>query len=284
MKLRYLIITFCAFAASLFVSCSKEDNLNVPLLLEGDTWEPGQVDNWLYDNFTKPYNIQVKYRWDPFEVNYSKTLVPPMEDKVIPTMEAVKKIWIEPYVAEAGDMFIKRYAPKQYVLVGSAEYQNDGTIVLGQAEGGRKVTLMVLNQFDKKNLPVVKQMLHTIEHEFAHILHQTILYPREYKQITPSGYTASWYNTEDEEARELGFITAYSRANADEDFVEMVSTMLTEGKVGFDALVNNVGSETGKSFLRKKEAMVASYFQNSWGINIYSLQTRTELAIKELNK
>ena len=44
-----------------------------------------------------------------------KTLVPPLVSKVQPTMEAVKKIWIDPYIKVAGEDFIKIFCPKQYV-------------------------------------------------------------------------------------------------------------------------------------------------------------------------
>jgi substrate import-associated zinc metallohydrolase lipoprotein len=198
-------------------------------------------------------------------------------------MDVIKKIWIEPYVLRAGEVFVKQHAPKQFVLVGSAEYNNDGTIVLGEAESGRKVTLFVINNFEKTNVPAVKQMLHTIHHEFAHILHQTILYPREYKQITPSGYTASWYNTSDAAALSLGYITPYARASFDEDFVEMISTMLVEGHDGYEAIVNST-STAGKELLRKKEALVVAYFKESWNIDFYTLQAATEEAIINATK
>jgi substrate import-associated zinc metallohydrolase lipoprotein len=205
-------------------------------------------------------------------------LVPVKEDKVIPVMKVVKDTWIEPYVQKAGEAFVKEHAPKQFVLVGSAKYNDDGTIVLGEAESGRKVTLFVVNDFNRLNVPAVKQMLHTIHHEFAHILHQTILYPREYKQVTPSGYTASWYNTNDETARALGFITPYARASSDEDFVEMISMMLVEGRTGYEAILSKVPEE-GRALLRKKEAFVVAYFKQSWNIDFYSLQTATQEAI-----
>ena len=163
-------------------------------------------------------------------------------------------------------------------MVGSPQFNDDGTLVLGEAESGRKVTLFVINEFDSRNIFQVKEMLHTIHHEFAHILHQTVLYPREYKQITPSGYTASWYNTSDQAALNLGFITPYARASADEDFVEMIATMLVEGRDGFDQIVSQASPE-GQALLRKKEAIVIGYFQDTWHIDFRTLQELTDEAI-----
>lgn len=263
----------------MFGSCTSEDeNLDVSFL-DVETPERTAIDLWIRDNYTSPYNIAVDYKWKPYELPSNKVLVPVKEDKVIPVMEVVKQTWIDPYVLKAGEVFIKTHAPKQFVLVGSAEYNDDGTIVLGEAESGRKVTLFVINDFNKQNVPAVKQMLHTIHHEFAHILHQTVLYPREFKQVTPSGYTATWYNTSDATARALGFITPYARASFDEDFVEMISTMLVEGHDGYEAIVNGTTAE-GRALLRQKEAFVIAYFKQTWNIDFYALQAATEEAIE----
>lgn len=261
----------------IMMSCRDEDTLDVSFL-DTDPSEKSSIDLWIDENYTGPFNIAVEYKWDPYELPSNRVLVPVKEDKVIPVMKVIKDTWIDPYVLKAGEAFVKEHAPKQFVLVGSAKYNDDGTIVLGEAESGRKVTLFVVNDFNRQNVPAVKQMLHTIHHEFAHILHQTILYPREYKQVTPSGYTASWYNTDDETARALGFITPYARASSDEDFVEMISMMLVEGRTGYEAILSKVPEE-GRALLRKKEAFVVSYFKQSWNIDVYALQTATQEAI-----
>jgi substrate import-associated zinc metallohydrolase lipoprotein len=236
------------------------------------------IDTWLSDNFNKPYNIEVDYRWNAYEVPLNKTLVPPLVSKVQPTMEAVKAIWIEPYIKEASLNFIKKFCPKQYVLVGSANWNTDGTIILGTAEGGRKVVLYQINDFDKKNVEGVKQMLHTIHHEFGHILHQNILYPLPFKQITPGTYTSNWYNITEDEALNLGYVTSYSMSGPDEDFVEMVATMLVEGKVAYDARVKTANA-TAQEAIRKKEQIVVDYFQKAYNINFRNLQTTTQAAI-----
>ncbi len=251
--------------------------------LGGTVLTKSTTDNWLTDNFTKPYNIEVKYRWDPFEVPLDKTLVPPLVEKVRPTMEAVKAIWIEPYIKEAGADFIKKFCPKQYILVGSANWNDNGTIILGTAEGGRKVVLYQINDFDKKNVAGVKQMLHTIHHEFGHILNQNILYSVAFKQITPGDYTSNWYNISEEEALNLGFVTSYAMSSADEDFVEMIATMLVEGKTAFDARVATANA-TAQAAIRKKEQIVVDYMNKAYGINFRSLQATTQTAITEFSK
>jgi hypothetical protein len=95
-------------------SCRKEEDLDTSTLLGlgGETWAKGPIDRWLFDSLTKPYNIEVKYRWDPWEVNLDATLVPPDESKVIEAMSAMKQIWIDPFNAETGsELLIKSTRP-----------------------------------------------------------------------------------------------------------------------------------------------------------------------------
>lgn len=281
-NMKWSSIILMAFALTVLFSCQKEEELDVSYFdYRGDNWEKGPLDEWLYQNFVVPYNIEVKYRFDRNELALNRVLVPPREDKVMPVMETINQTWIEPYIAEAGEAFIKKLSPKQFVLVGSPQFNTDGTITLGTAEGGRKVVLYVLNDFEKSDEEAVKQMLHTIHHEFAHILHQTVMYPEEFKRIS-TGYTASWSDYSLTDARSRGFISEYARSSPDEDFVEMISFMLVEGKKGFDAIVNSAPEEA-QAALRKKEKVVEQYFQEAWNVNIYKLQARTEAAINALD-
>ncbi|WP_114783250.1 zinc-binding metallopeptidase [Botryobacter ruber] len=278
-KIYKLLLLF--LTATLAFSCSEEDEPDISGIdFTGDNWEKSALDNWLYENFVVPYNIEVKYRFDRYEVPLDRVLAPVMEDKVIPVMEAIKHTWIDPYEAEGGSTFIKRLSPKQFVLIGSASYNDNGTITLGTAEGGRKILLFVINQFSKSDKEEVRQMLHTIHHEFAHILHQTVMYPQAFQNIS-TGYTASWNDFSLADARSRGFITEYARSSPNEDFVEMVSIMLIEGKAGFDAIVNSQPAEAREDF-REKEQLVVRYFKETWNIDFYSLQARTQTAINTL--
>ncbi|MDR2285718.1 MAG: putative zinc-binding metallopeptidase [Sphingobacterium sp.] len=273
--------------AGLSMSCSKSEVLpDAPILgLGGETWVAGPIDKWLETNFVSPYNIEVKYKWDPFELNYLRNLVPVKEDKVELVMTAVRDIWIAPYVKSAGEDFIKKYSPKVFMLAGSAEHNNDGTIVLGQAEGGRKIVLMVVNKFAKESPDQVVQMLHTIHHEFAHILHQNRLYPVEWKSLNPQHYTAAWFNSTDQLAQSQGLVTAYAKASPDEDFVETVSVLLVYGQQAFDTVANNPNLPVeARNILRKKEDIVVRYFQREYGINFRTLQADTQKAIQEFIK
>ncbi len=301
MHMKHLTISLLLLA--LFAGCRRDDapgNVdNIPGL-GGDDWAKGPVDTWIIDSLTTPYNMTVKYKWEQGELDPAKALVPPHEAKIIPVLSTIRRGWIKPFEDEMGALFVKRFTPKYFVLVGSSQYNMDGTITLGTAEGGRTIELYTLNDFRVNWMPGfvpgdsanVKLMFHTIQHEFGHILNQTVAYSPDYKRITVGKYTANWVNYTDDEARRRGFISAYSMSAPDEDFVEIVATMLTEGRSGFDRIVNNVtvaggdGTQpaTARALLRQKEAMVVEYYRNSWGVNFYNLQSRTRAALVALIK
>jgi substrate import-associated zinc metallohydrolase lipoprotein len=202
---------------------------------------------------------------------------------------------MEPYILQAGELFFKRYSPKLFVLAGSANWNMDGSITLGTAEGGRKIVLYLLNDFKNKSMAgyvpsdsvIPKQMYHVIHHEFTHILDQTIRRPVAFDEVTKGFYTADWINTDDYSARQDGFVTAYALSSPGEDFAEMVSIMLIEGKSGFDNIVNSISGTSvrgttaaeAQAKLRQKESIVVNYFKQSWNIDFYTLQLRVRNAI-----
>lgn len=299
-KVAFFVLSLGAF----FTSCKKEDALgnvdNIPGL-GGDTWASGPIDKWIYDTLTVPYNIGVKYKWDQFELNnyFDKTLVPPKEERIIPVMSSIKKVWIDTYISEAGNLFFKTISPKFMVLVGSPIYVR-GAIVEGFAEGGRKIVLSNINNFRIKGMPgyttadtdVVIRMFHVIHHEYSHILDQNIKVPIEFSASSANSYTSDWLNISDNEALSEGFITPYAQSSKDEDWAEMVSLMLVQGKPWFDNLVNSINytgttangltAEQARARLRQKETTVVSYFKQAWNIDFYNLQAKTKAAINAL--
>lgn len=277
---------------ALVTSCRKDENGSLdtpPYGLGGDTWKNNNIDKWIYDSLTVPFNIAAKYRWDAWELELDKTLVPPDTSKVIPSLQGLKAVGFMPYIQQTGNSeLLRRYAPKNFVLVGSPQYNYNGSITLGQAEGGTKITLYLINYFSrlKKDSASFKQMIHTIHHELGHILNQNVSISINYKTIT-GGYTATWFNVSDASARAQGFITAYAMAAPEEDFVEMVSSILIGGPNGptgydnYEKLLTQAGATTSAAYLnlKAKEAMVVDYFTKTWNIDLYGLQAKCRAAL-----
>jgi len=295
MKKIYIIAILLAFS---FFSCKENEEIT-DSILSNATVEKTALDTWIFDNFTKPYNIEIKYRWDESEVAGDKILTPVKPEKVQPFLEAVLKIWIEPYIEVIGADFIKKFIPKQLVLVGSGNYMSDGSVMMGQAESGKKITIFGINDFSTKRRSKLVSQFHTIHHEFAHILHQTKMYPTTFGEITPGEYTNQWYDPKvNKTYKEKGFITEYSMSNINEDFVEIVSTLLTseaddwkfktrEFKIyqgeGFGAPVDEEKTRIARELIQKKEKIVVDYFKRSWNIDLYELQTIINSAIDNLD-
>lgn len=298
MKLKKLI-AISVLVILCFSSCRKEETLTVDDIpgLGGDTWVQGPIDKWVHDSLTTPLNIDVGYKWNSFALNLlDKNVIPVKEEIVIPVLGAIKRVWINTYSAEIGAAAFKSLVPKFLVLAGSGAYDYEGAIA-GLAGGGRQIVLLELNYFRNKTMPgftltdtiIQKNTFMIVEHEFAHIFDQNKLRPFDFDKISQGLYSSDWINVgSNAESRKDGFITPYSSSKASEDFAEMVSYMLVEGKSGFDRLVNEITGTSvrgttatqAKERLHQKEAIIVDYFKKSWNIDFYSLQARTRAAIE----
>ncbi|AMP99367.1 hypothetical protein AY601_2477 [Pedobacter cryoconitis] len=234
-NIRQVKILLLALVAISIFSCKKSEKLVLQdNYLGGEVSGTTPLDKDLYNLLVKPYNIEVKYKWDQSEFDMQYTLVPPQVDKVLPAATALKQIWIDPYNTETGsDLFMKTYSPKQLILSGSPQLNKDGTSTEGVAEGGLDILLTNINAINVKNTADAKDLLHLIHHEFTHILNQKKAYTTDYNKVTPSDYIAEWYNSP-VNPLSLGFISGYARKAPEEDFAEMVSLMLTWGKDGYE--------------------------------------------------
>lgn len=277
-------LSSCLFlAAAIMLSvtgCRKKDDLTDrvdKMNFISDLYQiNGPIDQWLFDKFTVPYNIRIQYKWDRSKVDLSKTMTPVDEARVIPVGEKLLKYYLEPYQAEAGDYFVKKYPPKEYLFVGSPEYNTNGTITLGSADAGRKVILFRLNEINDDEWSSVQRMLKTVHHEFAHIMDQTRAVPPEYGSLNKADYVDDlWPDFDEQEGHDLGFVSKYARKVKSEDFAEMVAILLVYGQANFDAIVANA-APTGREKLRKKEEMVVDYFKLNWDIDFRSLQQRIQ--------
>jgi len=273
-------------------SCKKDKFTPLttpPPGLGGDTWAQDATDIFIHDSMTVPYNVAVYYKWLPGQLDFPSEITPPDEANVIPMLKALLNVAYAPYNQQTGSTtFLRKYLPKALEMAGSAEYLPNGAIFLGQAEGGTAMLLYQVNNYSRKKADsnTFKQTMHTMHHEFGHILHQNVLYPASYKTIS-TGYTAQWYNVSSPDARAQGFITAYAMSGPDEDFVEMISSMLAGGDTGpsggydeYEALLTQTGGpgSPGYTTIKAKEAVVVDYFQRVWNIDFYALRTKCRTA------
>lgn len=278
-KIQYIGMVLCIMLA---FSCRKDTELlDVDLsTYNSDSFKTGPVDEWIYNNLTVPYNVEVKYRFDRGMGDISNNIAPPELSKVQPVSEMILNGFIKVYEKIAGPSFIKTYTPKQFALWGSLTYRSNGVTVLGTADNGRRIVLYDINNLDLKNPAGVKRRLRTIYHEFTHILNQLVAIPPSFEQVTPGDYTGDWTNSAntDEIARDLGYVSRYARDKYTEDFAEMAAHLLVEGQVWFDLRVEAASAE-GAAKLRQKESIVIDYFKQYFNIEFSDLQNEAANAL-----
>ena len=263
------------FAASIVLGACNEDKLDSHSIFNTESPERNAFDTWLLLNYIVPYNIQFNYKYIDKESDNTYNLIPAEYDKCVAMAKLTKYLWIDSYNELLGETFIKTYCPRMIQLIGSKAYNSQGSVVLGTAEGGLKITLYNVNELDVNN-PNIDFLntwfFKTMHHEFAHILHQTKNYSTDFNLISTDYQGPSWLNLEsDEIANTMGFITRYASFSPDEDFVEIISNYITHDADYWENVLNN-GGALGKIKLQKKFDIVRKYLKDSWSIDIDKLR------------
>ena len=266
------------FVGILAVSCSKEDNNFEDSIFDVTPPKRTALDKWIMDNYTTPYNIEATYLWDENLGKPDKFLYPPKLTSVQPSLQVVKKIWLDSYNEVGGENFVKKIAPRQVHLIGSYNVNHNGTIVLGDAGGGARITLYNTDYVDFRDLADITEFVHTIQHEYVHILNQN----KPYDQVAwnaigmeTGGYTTSWYNIDDAVSNTEGFVTSYARTNYDEDFAETASFVLLRSKVELEEFLDNLPSRA-RNIIERKIAIVVRYYKEQFNMDFWELRDAAE--------
>ena len=279
--------------ASLCVSSCLHDEIEEESVIKDSTVEQNDFDRWLEANFLKPYNIEFKYRYALNESDMGFYTVPADVESAIIYAHLVKYLCIDTYDEVAGVAFTRSYFPKMFFLIGTWEYRNNGSIVLGTAEAGKKIMLAGVNDLpdvfayyegaeldDYLNHYYIK----TIHHEFTHILNQTKAFSDAFKLITPATYVADACFDTDQYWRGRGYITDYSQSEPREDFAELLSEYVTHSAAWWDEQMQAAHAETtnvresdpsaefGDVLIQSKIDIVRDYMLNSWEIDIDDLR------------
>lgn len=267
-KAIYILLAFVAVAV---MNSCQEDPLSEKSVITVDQIKQNDFDKWLIANFVNPYNVDFVYRFSMNESDMNYYTIPPKYDLAVEMAHLVKYLCVDAYDEVAGIEFTRAYFPKMFFLIGEWEYRNNGTIVLGTAEGGRKILLSGINYLDQY-INDAEALNHwyikTIHHEFTHILNQTRPYPSEFKQVNGNGYVADNWSKEpyNSEYLQNGFFTAYSQENDAEDFAELMSEYVTHTAEYWNATVAKAGD--GAVFINRKLDIVRSYMEDTWGIDM----------------
>ena len=271
---KFIHLLIMALAAFVIPSCSEEE-LNPESIFDTTSPQRNEFDTWILKNYTEPFNIDLKYRFEDIESDLDYNVVPAKIENSIALAQLVKYLWMDVYVEIAGHDFLASYCPKIMHWVGSPEYNaSTGSMVLGTGEGGMKITLFNVNGLglENQNMDILNEWyFKTMHHEFAHILHQTKNYSTDFNEITEGQYTGEgWVNVTDAQMRKLGFVTAYGSSEVNEDFVETIANYVVKSDDEWQAILAEAGEEGAPLILQKLE-MVKDYLAESWNIDIQAL-------------
>ena len=260
-------------------SCVK-DEMSPNSVISVTQTKQNDFDRWLEANFLLPYNIDFKYRFEMNESDMNYFTIPADYEYSVVMAHLVKYLCVETYDEVAGITFTRTYFPKMFFLTGEWEYRNNGTIILGTAEGGKKIFLAGVNLLEETltkgygefagnpTESLNHYFIKTIHHEFTHILNQNVDYPVDFAMITGTDYVAdSWsdapFNTE---FLQRGFITDYAQHSDGEDFAEMLSEYITHNQQWWDTQIDKAGEKGSR--INAKLDIVRNYMKDSFDIDI----------------
>ena len=280
---RTILYSLVALLGLTLTACVKDEMSEKSVITVSKT-KRNDFDRWLEANFLLPYNIDFKYRFEMNESDMNYFTIQADYEYSIVMAHLVKYLCVETYDEVAGITFTRSYFPKMFFLTGEWEYQNNGTIILGTAEGGKKIFLAGINLL-KETLEkgygdfagnpsesLNHYFIKTIHHEFTHILNQTVDYPIDFAMITGTGYVAdSWSDAPfNKEFLQNGFITDYAQHSDAEDFAEMLSEYITHDQTWWQGQIAKAG-DAGR-LIDAKLDIVRTYLQDSFGIDIDQLR------------
>ena len=287
MKKIYLLVLAAILSLS-FASCS-EDNPSGDSIFQNKAVKRDNFDKWLLDNYTYPYNIDFKYKMEDIYSDMKYHLVPADSAKSAKLAIIAKYLWFDAYAECVGADFVKENVPRVIHLIGSAAYNSgDGTMVLGTAEGGLVITLYMVNRLTDATLrdyaTLNEYYFHTMHHEFTHILNQKIPYDENFQHISEGNYVSGdWYQIQQGEANQRGFVTPYAMSEPIEDFAEMLSVYVTTSPSDWQALMRRAGSK-GAPYIQAKLDIIRSYMKDSWKLDIDKLRSIVLRRASEINQ
>ena len=289
MKTRYSLLTAvlvcCCITTTLITltSCS-EDALDDTSVVKDSTRPKTAFDLWLHKNYVETYNINLKYRLEDMETDFTYTLAPADLSNSVKLAHIVLHTWLQAYDEVAGMDFTRQLAPKVFQFVGSPAFETDNRYMMGQAEGGMKITLFDVNELKITRSFLNNSYFQSIHHEFTHILTQTKDYDTDYQKISEGLYEpASWYASGKTESYALqrGFISTYAMKEYNEDFAETMAFYLVYTPAEWQQKMTTAGTD-GAAIISQKLQMIRSYMQTTWNIDIDDLRTVIQRRMDEI--
>ena len=287
MKKIYNIFLLGALIVGL-ASCEQEkfgQSIFIDPVVDTDSYTY-EFDQWLYEHYTVPYNVDFRYRLDDNGTDPNYNVVPVSIGMADTIAHLALYLWYDVYDEVASEGFLKENGPRIIQLIGSAMINaSQGTEKLGLAEGGIKITLMKVNLMETDNIDQLNEYIFkTMHHEFSHILHQKKTYPKEFEQLSSADYNPDgWQYTSDTEAWQMGFASPYGGSQAREDFVEIIANYIVKSDADLNKMLTVAGQDgkNGRKILEQKIEICRTWLLEKWNLDLDAL--RAEVQLRQAN-
>jgi substrate import-associated zinc metallohydrolase lipoprotein len=279
--LKVRAIMLIAAVSILATACYQSDDLNVDEQDEGDNVT--DLDNYIQVNFIDTYDMAIRYLYSDNYLTPGQSVAPSHLDNVIPMLDFIQNFWIDPYLEiENGEEFFRAHVPPEIVFLGGLIYNGDGTVTLGTADAGARITFTNVNAIDNTDIEWRDLQLQTVYHEFAHTVHQNYKLPSAFEDISPQGYTGggSWFVLTDQDALERGFVSPYSTSSPNEDFAETVAFYLFDAEFYDNFITEEADCQTpeciagnaGKLMINEKLNAIRQHYIKVTGVDLDELR------------
>ncbi len=286
--MKYSKIIIALFMVIIY-SCSRQDVVHYTPEDKSESTDP--IDIYIKQKLTDPYNSRVVWDWQqPLYVkNFDFRLLPTQREVIIPTVDIILNYFIEPIKKAAnGEALLKNLFPPEFIFAGSAAYDSYGVAFAGVAESGVNIMLTSLNDYNPGNSAFIMDKVHTIHHEFTHIVNQNTTegVPEDYTTVNTAYTGDNWRQLGDWQVLKDGYVSAYGSQNPAEDFAEMVSTYLTLSDKDFNAIYITHGRDEelniGKDYIAKKLQIAKDYYQSNYNINLEEIKANLQAELDKL--
>lgn len=309
LKRKYVWLLISSFIC---LNSCQNDTLSDVSVIESQ-WQNSpktELDEWIEKKFS-PYNIEVLYRWDKSNLPAGTIAYPPQPEKIRPVLEAIEALLFNTYTLEkaGGADFFKDKGIIRLILLGGYSSMNGILLNLREETAAtNEIFVYGVNSFNPKDPKNIYRLMNSIHHQFARRLIEKIPYDRDafadlsktvygtmrlkpspsqlYDRIGLSGY-----------AHRQGFYTLHSMTLPEDDFAQIITTLLLNTPVEIAEAENKAGqafdpsspisikeAEEAQRRLVAKREFTEKYFKEKVGINIRRLQLLSLKNIALYNK
>lgn len=296
----------------IIVSCVDTDKLSSDSVVDRNTIKRTytELDKWIYENYTKPYGIEVIYRWERNNTEKGTFLYPPKLENIQPVLETIKELFLEFYTRQdvGGADYMKEKNPIRIHLYGGENLDAHNVELLTNRSGvAAEMYIYNVNAFEKKNRDRVFELMRSVHHQFAKRLAELFPYDRDkFLLISQNRYSPSTadfiadvrgsmsrkdFFSSSEYANRRGFFTMHSFLSAEDDFAEVVSIVLNSTpkeifkyikrtETPEEDIMSEEEARLASKQLKDKYQMVSEYFKKTLGMNLEKIQIVSAKQIK----